>query len=530
MLYYNTYMKIFTNAHIITMKSTDNFAQAMLVDDGYIKKIGTNEEILKLKTDDCEVIDLDNKTVMPSFTNLNSSLYYLAQSIIFCDLNNLSNPDLVKKVLENYIKQNKLNGKNEFVLGIGLSNELVNKKAINKQYLDEVSKKLPILISNVEGNSAICNSAMIELLKQKHKLKDFTFPENGFFDKDNFAKIINHIPAKTIDDIIKCLTVAQDILFSKGITTCQDNVYDAKELNVYVTSSTSSKLKMDVVVNLEANIFKDFFPTIKDKLSGYSKNFRIAGLCLDIDGNLAMKQALISKPYVENEKETNDHGLLAHKELTLYNILDWAISQKTQLCIKAYGDKALEMFLNYLTKADVEKLKIVKEKKFYIYNSLISQKSIEQLKLFKLGYSCFASQLWYLSDIYSMTLNNELLSKNYLPLKTIVDNGINLISYEDGLFSMPNIFEGIWSLVNRRARSLKYFDKNQSLNVFEALKTVTINPSIQLFEDSRKGTLSESKYADFIVLSENPLEIDQTSLSSIKVIATYKRGECVFKK
>ena len=522
--------KIFYNANIITMKNNSDRQQAMLVEDGYIKKIGTNKEILELNEDDVEQIDMNGLTIMPSFTNINSNLYFLSQSLMFCDLSGLKDISSIEKIIKNHIKQVKIT-KDNFIIAIGLDEKLILDKAITCNVLDQWTNSIPIIISNTNATCAIVNDSMINLIKQNQELKDFKFDKFGIIKDEEFKKIINYIPNKNIDDIIKCLVAAQNIFFSFGITTCQDNIYEPKQLNVYVTSSANNELKMDVVANLEINAFKEIFPTLKDKLSGYSKNFRIAGLCLDIDGMLVMNQALNSKPYNDDQnKPTNNYGILVHKEIDLYNNLDWAFNQKTQLCIKANGDKALDLFINYLTKTDNEKLKIARDKKIYILNCLANEKQIDQLSLFKLGYGAFGSQLWYFSDIYSMYLNKDLYNNDFLKLKSLNEKSINLISYQNASITLPNMFELIWSITNRKSRSLSTHNPNEKLSAYDAFKTITINPSFQLFEESRKSKLLENKYADFIVIEQDPLNIDVENLSSIKVLETYKRAERVFKR
>jgi predicted amidohydrolase YtcJ len=44
------------------------------------------------------------------------------------------------------------------------------------------------------------------------------------------------------------------------------------------------------------------------------------------------------------------------------------------------------------------------------------------------------------------------------------------------------------------------------------------------FDDDNRGTLSEGKIADFVVLNKNHLLVDQDKLKEIKVIDIYLKG------
>ena len=58
--------QIYYNGDILTMED-DIYVEAIFVRDGIIENVGTKEEVLKKKGDNTEVIDLEGKTLVPSF-------------------------------------------------------------------------------------------------------------------------------------------------------------------------------------------------------------------------------------------------------------------------------------------------------------------------------------------------------------------------------------------------------------------------------------------------------------------------------
>lgn len=71
--------KIFHNGNILTFNKEQPEAKAMLVNDESIVLAGENEEVLEMKMDDTEVIDLGGKVVIPAFYDTNARIYELIE-------------------------------------------------------------------------------------------------------------------------------------------------------------------------------------------------------------------------------------------------------------------------------------------------------------------------------------------------------------------------------------------------------------------------------------------------------------------
>ena len=59
----------------------------------------------------------------------------------------------------------------------------------------------------------------------------------------------------------------------------------------------------------------------------------------------------------------------------------------------------------------------------------------------------------------------------------------------------------------------------------EALQTYTINNAYAAFEEDIKGSLTPGKYADFVVLSQNLLSVDEARIPDTDVEMTFVGGE-----
>lgn len=84
--------------------------------------------------------------------------------------------------------------------------------------------------------------------------------------------------------------------------------------------------------------------------------------------------------------------------------------------------------------------------------------------------------------------------------------------------------------VNRISRSGQVIGEEQRISVMSTLKSLTTGPAFQHFEEDTKGSMNIGKLADFIILSENPLEIAPLDLTNIQILETIKEDKVVYQK
>ena len=92
------------------------------------------------------------------------------------------------------------------------------------------------------------------------------------------------------------------------------------------------------------------------------------------------------------------------------------------------------------------------------------------------------------------------------------------------------MLHSIGTAVNRVSRGGNIIGENQTVDVYAALKAVTINAAYQYFEEDFKGSIAKGKRADLVVLDDSPLEVDKMEIRNIKVLETIKSGKTVFQR
>ena len=83
--------------------------------------------------------------------------------------------------------------------------------------------------------------------------------------------------------------------------------------------------------------------------------------------------------------------------------------------------------------------------------------------------------------------------------------------------------------VTRRTRSGAVLGPEHRVDVMTALKAMTLWPAWQHFEEDAKGSIEVGKVADFVLLSRNPLAVQEDDLADIEVLETIKEGVSIYR-
>jgi predicted amidohydrolase YtcJ len=101
-------------------------------------------------------------------------------------------------------------------------------------------------------------------------------------------------------------------------------------------------------------------------------------------------------------------------------------------------------------------------------------------------------------------------------------------THHDAPVALPSSPRVLDATVTRRSRSGRILGEDQRVDPYTALRAMTIWPAFQIFEEDRKGSIEVGKLGDFVILSDNPLEVDPNTLADLEVLETIKEGTTVW--
>jgi predicted amidohydrolase YtcJ len=112
--------------------------------------------------------------------------------------------------------------------------------------------------------------------------------------------------------------------------------------------------------------------------------------------------------------------------------------------------------------------------------------------------------------------------------RSFIDAGITAAAGSD--FS-PGPFAplmGIQGMVSRTGWNGETWGRNQRVSVDEALQITTLNGAYASYEEAIKGSITAGKWADYVVLAEDPHTVAPDKIKDIKIVRTVTAGNAVY--
>ena len=112
---------IYFNGTIITVDDKSTIAEAVLVENGKIAKVGTNDDVLSMKDEDIKLVDLEGKTMVPGFIDPHGHIVAISQTLLLVQLAEVtSREEMIEKLIN--FKNNTTLPEGSWLIGFGYDN------------------------------------------------------------------------------------------------------------------------------------------------------------------------------------------------------------------------------------------------------------------------------------------------------------------------------------------------------------------------------------------------------------------------
>lgn len=150
---------LLVNATVLTMDDSLPVAQALAVKDGRIVEVGGTDEILWLREDEYEVIDLDGRTVIPGFVDPHNHFSIGALEVFWPDCRAA---DSVEDLQRRLGRAAAATPAGEWVRGVGYDHgRLPGRRHPTRADLDAAVPDRPALLMHYSHHQAVANSAAL---------------------------------------------------------------------------------------------------------------------------------------------------------------------------------------------------------------------------------------------------------------------------------------------------------------------------------------------------------------------------------
>lgn len=533
--------KLFYGGDILTMTDKAHMVEAIYIEEGKILKVGdlkTIRESLKHEVN-IQEIDLQGKTLMPSFIDTHSHISMVAQMASMADLSECESIEEIIKVLKGY-KDTKNLKDTEPIIGFGYDHNFLKEgKHPTKEWLNQVSLTNPIFVLHTSAHMGCANDKALEAAGISSMTPN---PEGGIIGRIEGTKepsgyleeagmmLIQAVIYKDVAmDSAKMIAHAQQLYMRHGITTVQDGAASSETVALFKKLAEEEALKIDVVALPLMNYGpREIMKNNPEIANQYYKRFKLGGYKMLLDGSPQGKTAWMSQPY-EGEESYRGYPWLKDEEVKTY--ISWALQDNQQLLVHCNGDAAADQLLDLYEEALGEFTDPVKQtlRPVMIHCQTTREDQFERMARLKMIPSMFVAHTYYWGDIHLKNLGTKRGHK-ISAVKSALDKGLCVNFHQDAPVVKPSMLHTVWCAVNRITRKGIIIGSDERIEVYDALKAVTCHAAYQYFEEDKKGTIEEGKLADLVILDKNPLKVDKINIKEIKVLETIKEGVTVYRE
>lgn len=533
---------IYYGGKIITMEEASGadasaFApEAVYVEAGKIAAVGTMEQIVKTAGSGAEMFDLKGACLMPAFIDSHGHIVMNGQMSLCANLSECDSYEAIIAALRSY-KDERCVTQAGIIMGFGYDHNFLKEGGQpDRRVLDQVSKDIPILILHVSGHLACVNSAALDLAGINAQTQnppggmigrlDGTSEPSGYLEETAIS-MVRMAAAKRIDfDYLSVVQGMQESYIRNGVTTVQDGAATGNDLQLLKLANEAGMLKIDVVAYpLMSAGGEALMRANMDMNRQYCRHLKIGGYKLVLDGSPQGRSAWMTKPYLGGKPDYCGYPWMSNTEVEKFVMT--AVRERQQLLAHCNGDAAGDQYLNAYEKA-VEKTGVQDDlRPVMIHCQTVRNDQLDRMAKLRMIASIFVGHVWFWGNVHMKNLGPER-GNHISPVKDALTRGVTVDFHQDTPVTPPDMLHSIWCAVNRISKSGTVIGPEQKISVYEALKAVTIDAAYGYFEDDTKGSIKVGKRADFVILSDSPLDVEVMEIKNIKVLSTIKDGVVIY--
>jgi predicted amidohydrolase YtcJ len=346
--------------------------------------------------------------------------------------------------------------------------------------------------------------------------------------KETAQELIKRVlPPYSLAETRRALAAAGTQMAAEGITSAQDawaGWIAPEEFRAYQAASSDGSLpqRVRLMVDVERLAVKEGrFDFAFGLNTGFgSHRLKLGAIKLFLDGSLIGRTAALSQPY---NNAPGTAGMLVKSEEQIHAQVALAHAGGWQVAMHAIGDAAIEAGLDAIESvmgAEAPQFRPRLE-----HCGILRPDLIERIR--KLGVVVVTQPrfIFELGDGFRAALGEARLRLTY-PLASL--RGLRLAFSSDRPVVNGAPLLGMQAAIAQRTASGAPYVPEEAISAAEALHAYTLGAAYSAFAEDETGDLVAGKWADFVILSDDPLRAEVAALGTIKVLKTVVGGDVVF--
>ncbi len=468
-----------------------------MVEDGRIKHIDDFDRIMGGSE---KKIDLNGNFVLPGFVDSHTHLVEAGLNMKRVNLFEEGTLEGVQYYLE---KEASDTPEGEWVVGVNFDESGWKRTDYpTKEDLDEVTEEHPLIIKRICGHVAVANSNALNRISEDWKNVD---REKGLLREDVVWNL-DDIMSITKEEKIEAIKRVIKKVHSNGITSVHD-IVDLSSWEAYKKLDENEDLNLRVNCYLYHDEAESMYPT------EVSEFLSLNGLKMYADGSIGARTAALHEEY---EDDPGNRGMLLLSRKEMEDIIKKAEKRDFQMMTHAIGDRAISTVLDAFENVS-ERCEELRHR--IEHAEMLWEENIKKIRDLGMVVSTQPNYAYKWSS--STKMNEKRLGKERLkkcnPYWDIQRALIDMAFGSDNIFLSP-LFN-IYCAINHPIL-------NQRISTYNALKSYISAGAYASRNEDRYGSFEDGKLADFVVLTENPLEAND--VRDIEVKMTVVGGNIVY--
>lgn len=519
------------NARVFTMDAAQPQAEAFAVSRGRFVAVGSSDAIRNLVSSQTEVIDAGGMTVTPGFIDCHchpsgvNELYG-----VDLDLRSVAAIQAALRVKAADTPPG------HWVSGFKFDDTKVEEgRRLHRTDLDEAVPDHPVSVSHRGGHTTWYNSKAFELAGIGRATPD---PVGGRFERDADGDLTGMV-AELARNVFRDVGVREtftpeqqrerahagmahisQLLAATGLTSVHDAGAGASRVQAYTDAHRSGDLRHRAYLMIRPSVLQGL------KAAGVSTGFgddwvRIGGLKLVADGSASERTMYMSEPF----EGTDDHGILTMSQEEIHEAVEDAHRHNFQVGVHANGDVTIDMVLKAYERV-LEQWPHPDRRHRIEHCSLVNPDLLSRIKATGSIPTPFWTYVHYHGEKWQ-AYGEERMQRMFAH-RSFLDYDIPVPGASDYTPGPFDPLMAIQSMVTRKDFAGRVWGENQKVTVDEALRIATVNGAYASYEEDHKGSIVAGKLADFVVLADDPHEVDPDQIKNIQVVRTVAGGRTVF--
>jgi len=517
---------IVSGGKMLTMDPSQAAAEALAVRGNHILAVGSASDIDNLAGPNTKRIDARGMTVTPGFIDSHSHPLFAEEAV---GVNvNLRRIDDVKEALAGQASRTP---PGHWVRGVMYDDtKFDDERPLNRNDIDEVVQDHPVYVGHRGGHTGVVNSKAFEVAGITMDTPD---PFGGKFyreDGEFTGKVAEHArtpffesgtwPVMDRDVRRQAVAIGSKKMAESGLTSTTEAYGSKHDIVAYQDARAGGGLYFRVAFMPGGN--SEVYAGLKT--AGISSGFgddmiRIGAVKYAADGSASERTMSMSTPY---EGRPDDYGILTMTQAQIDDAVDDAVAHGFRIGIHANGDVAIDMVLKAYER--VLRNHNGPNPRYRIEHcSLINDSLLARIKAAGVVPAPFYTYAHYHGNKW-VEYGEEKMQSMFAH-RSFLDAGIPVAPASDYTPGPYEPMMAIQSMVTRKDLRGRVWGPDQRISVTEAMRICTVHGAYASFEEDVKGSLTAGKLADFVILGQDPHDVDPDSIVDIPVLLTVLGGQ-----